>query len=138
MNPEDIAQLVQGRIEQAVESLEDAKTLLATGRSGRSIVNRSYYSMFYCVLALLQTINRVPRKHQGAVSLFDREFVHRGLLPKDLSADLHRVFELREVDDYKRLGPVSLDEAKEALTAAENFLVAVRQHLAEAGQLPRE
>jgi len=77
MNPEDIRQLVQGRIEQAVESLADAKTLLASGRSGRAIVNRSYYSMFYCVLALLQTINRVPRKHKGSISLFDREMEGR-------------------------------------------------------------
>ena len=43
MNPEDIRQLVQARIGQAVESLEDAQTLLEAGRSGRSIVNRSYY-----------------------------------------------------------------------------------------------
>jgi uncharacterized protein (UPF0332 family) len=93
MNPEDIRQLVQARIGQAVESLEDAQTLLEAGRSGRSIVNRSYYSMFYGVLALLQTINRIPRKHQSAISFFDREFVHKGLLTRELSADLHRVFE---------------------------------------------
>jgi hypothetical protein len=41
MNTEDIQQLVRGRIEQAGESLADAKTLLDTGRSGRSVVNRS-------------------------------------------------------------------------------------------------
>jgi|SRR5712692_3775502 len=138
MNPEDIRQLVQGRIEQAVESLADAKTLLASGRSGRAIVNRSYYSMFYCVLALLQTINRVPRKHKGAISLFDREFVHQGLLPKELSFDLHHAFELRQVDDYKRIDPVGLDEAQDALTIAERFVAAVRQYLAEAGYLPKE
>ncbi len=64
MNAEDIRQLVKGRIEQAVESLADAKTLLTAGRGGRSIVNRSYYAMFYCILALLQTINwrSVPGK----------------------------------------------------------------------------
>jgi len=129
MNPEDIQSLVQGRIAQAVESLADAKTLLATGRSGRSIVNRSYYSMFYCVLALLQTINRTPRKHQGAISFFDREFVHPGLLPKDLSFDLHRIFELRQVDDYKKIEPVSLDEAQDAIATAERFLAAVRTYL---------
>lgn len=138
MNPEDIRQLVQGRIEEAVESLTDAKTLLASGRSGRSIVNRSYYAMFYCVLALLQTINRVPRKHKGAISLFDREFVHQGLLPKELSFDLHQAFELRQVDDYKRIDPVGLDEAQDALTTAERFVAAVRQYLVEAEYLPKE
>jgi uncharacterized protein (UPF0332 family) len=82
MNPEDIRQLIQGRIEQAVESLADAKTLLASGRSGRAIVNRSYYAMFYCVLALLQTINRVPRKHKGAISLLTESLSTKGSYPK--------------------------------------------------------
>ena len=135
MNSEDIRQLVQGRIEQAAESLADAKTLLTTGRSGRSIVNRSYYSMFYCVLALLQTTNKTPRKHQGEISFFDREFVHRGLLSKELSFDLHRIFELRQVDDYKKIEPVGLDEAQEAIATAERFLAAVRQYLTISGYL---
>src|SRR5262245_61183995 len=115
MTSEDLRSLVQGRIEQAVESPTDAKTLLVAGRSGRSIVNRSYYAMFYGILALLQTVNRVPRKHQSAISLFDREFVHSGVLPKELSFDLHRIFELRQVDDYKKIEPVGLDEAREAI-----------------------
>jgi uncharacterized protein (UPF0332 family) len=138
MNSEDIQQLVRGRIEQAEESLDDAKTLLTTGRSGRSIVNRSYYAMFYCVLALLQTVNKTPRKHQGAMSFFDREFVHPGSLPKELSFDLHRMFELRQVDDYQRIEPVSLDEAQDAVNTAERFLAAVQQYLQTKGYLNKE
>jgi uncharacterized protein (UPF0332 family) len=121
-----------------MESLGDAKTLLASGRSGRSIVNRSYYSMFYGVLALLQTIQRVPRKHRGAISLFDQEFVHAGLLSKELSFDLHRLFELRQVDDYKKIDPVGLDEAQDAITTAERFLDAVRQYLITTGYLSKD
>jgi uncharacterized protein (UPF0332 family) len=137
MNPEDIRQLVRGRIGQAEESLADAKALLRSGGSGRSIVNRAYYCMFYCVLALLQAINRVPQKHQGAISLFDLEFVHKGLLPRDLSADLHRMFETRQLSDYKKLEPVGLEEANAAIGAAERFLAEVRRYLAAAGHLPR-
>lgn len=138
MNPEDVRQLVRGRIDQAAESLADARALLTSGGSGRSIINRSYYCMFYCVLALLQTINRVPQKHQGAISLFDLEFVHKGLLLRELSADLHRIFEMRQVSDYKKLEPVSLDDANAAISAAEGFLAAVRLYLADTGHLPRE
>jgi uncharacterized protein (UPF0332 family) len=79
------------------------------------MMNRSDDSMFYGVLPLLQTINRIPRKHEGAISLFDREFVHKGLLSRELSADLHRVFEARQQDDYQKLEPVSLDEATAAI-----------------------
>lgn len=135
MNPEDLRQLVRARMGQAVESLEDAHTLLEAGRSGRSIVNRSYYSMCYGVWAWLQTIHRIPRKHQGAISLFDREFVHKGLLPRELSAELHRVFEARQQDDYLKLEPVRLDEATEAIDMAKRFLEAVREYLTQAGYL---
>jgi uncharacterized protein (UPF0332 family) len=118
---------------QAVETLADAKALLTLERSGRSIVNRSYYALFYGVLALLQTIRRIPRKHQGAISLFDREFVHTGLLSKDLSADLHRLFETRQQDDYLRLEPVDLAEARAAIKTAERFLQAIHAYLTRIG-----
>jgi uncharacterized protein (UPF0332 family) len=94
--------------------------------------------MFYGVLALLQTINRIPRKHQGAISLFDREFVHTGLLTRELSADLHRVFEARQQDDYQRLGPVSLDEASATIDVATRFLDAIREYLIQTGYLQHE
>jgi uncharacterized protein (UPF0332 family) len=87
------------------------------------------------VLALLQTVNKTPRKHQGAISFFDREFVHPGSFPKELSFDLHRMFELRQVDDYQRIEPVGLEEAQEAVVTAERFLTAVRQHLRTEGHL---
>jgi uncharacterized protein (UPF0332 family)/predicted nucleotidyltransferase len=138
VNPEDLRALVRARFDQVTESLADAQTLLAAQGSGRSIVNRSYYAMFYCVLALLQTINRVPRKHRGAISLFDREFVRPGLLPRELSADLHRVFQTRQAEDYIEVAPVGFDEAQCALDAAERFVAAVRDYLSGAGYLSEE
>ena len=67
--------------------------------------------------------------------MFDREFVHRGFLSKELSFDLHRIFELRQLDDYQRIEPVSLDEAQDAVVTAERFYTAVQRHLKEEGYL---
>lgn len=85
--------------------------------------------MFYSVLALLQSIGTVPRKHSGAISLFDSQFVHSGVFPKELSAALHAAFVQRQADDYQRLDPVTVDEARAAVAAAERFVAAVRAHL---------
>jgi len=74
-------------------------------RSPQSIVNRSYYAMFYAVLALLQKISKVPSKHSGVISLFDKEFVKKGVFAKDLSKDFHKAFELRQTVDYKIIRP---------------------------------
>jgi uncharacterized protein (UPF0332 family) len=56
--------LVNYRLEQAVESLEAAKVLLEKGLL-RPSVNRSYYAMFYAVLALLTVKRKETSKHTG-------------------------------------------------------------------------
>jgi uncharacterized protein (UPF0332 family) len=48
----DKQDLFQYRIGQAEETLSDAEKMLQENLSARSIVNRSYYSMFYGILAL--------------------------------------------------------------------------------------
>ena len=92
MKDEGSYELVDYRLEQAQTALDDPKFLLDGNRSPQSILNRSYYAMFYTVLALLQSIGRVPSKHSGAISIFDTEFVRKGTLPKELSRDLHKAF----------------------------------------------
>jgi len=74
----------------------------------------------------------VPRKHQGAISLFDTEFVNTGLLPRSLSADLHLVFNARQEDDYRAIGPVPAEDARTALESAARFVQSVRDFLAQA------
>jgi len=41
------------RIQQADESLDEARFLFEGSKSPRSIINRAYYSMFYTILSLL-------------------------------------------------------------------------------------
>ncbi len=129
MKDDEILILIQYRIKQAEESLGDAKALLNAGRSPRSIINRSYYAMFYAVLALLQKIGKVPHKHSGVISLFDTEYVMKGLFSKELSRDLHDIFNLRQMSDYQVIDPVTLDDAQKALKRSESFVKAVRKHL---------
>ena len=103
MKPDDIKILIRYRLEQAQVALDDAKYLLEGGRSSQSIVNRSYYAMFYAALALLQKISKAPSKHSGVISLFDKEFVMKGIFEKELSKDFHKAFELRQTLDYIKL-----------------------------------
>jgi len=67
-------------------------------RGARTVVNRAHYAAFYAVLALLQTIGKTPRKHKGALTLFDTEFIRTGLLSKELSGALHELFDARQID----------------------------------------
>jgi uncharacterized protein (UPF0332 family) len=129
LKEEDILELIRYRLEQAQTALEDGKFLLAGKRSSQSIVNRAYYAMFYAVLALLQKIGKVPSKHTGVISLFDIEFVVKGIFPKELSKDFHKAFELRQAFDYRVIEPSAPGKAAEILSRAIHFVAAVRKYL---------
>ncbi|MDA8335176.1 MAG: HEPN domain-containing protein [Peptococcaceae bacterium] len=115
----------------ATEVLADAKKLSHAQGSARSIANRSYYAMFYAVLA---TIGQGSAKHSGVISLFDLNFVKAGLLPKELSKILHRAFDLRQQGDYGEAGlTVSIEDAADLLQNSEIFVSAIQAYLIDCG-----
>jgi uncharacterized protein (UPF0332 family) len=127
-NPKDI--LIQYRLDLAREVLGDAKKLFKFQGSPRSIVNRSYYAMFYAVLAVLATVDLGSAKHSGVIGLFDRHFVKTGLLTKELSKAIHRAFESRQQEDYgEATVVVDTEDATELLNSAEMFLEAIQSYL---------
>jgi uncharacterized protein (UPF0332 family) len=129
MTDTEMENAVVGRLNQAQTALDDAKFLLDGGRSTQSVINRSYYAMFYAALALLEQIGRVPSKHAGVISLFDTEFVIKGSFSKQLSKDLHKAFELRQVSDYRVMDSISSDKAAELLQKATRFVEEVKGFL---------
>lgn len=122
MRPEHISELVSLRLEQARETLADARTLLEASRTPRSIVNRAYYAMFHAVLALLQNVGMASSKHAGVISLFDKEFVHSGAFPTEMSRSLHRAFDERHESDYETIKTATREDAVELLAEAEQFV----------------
>ena len=128
MITEELQELVRYRMEQAHDAIRASKALIDQGLP-RDSVNRSYYAMFYGVLALLATKGLGTSKHSGAISLFDREFVKTGLLSKDLSAWIHDAFEERIEADYADMAQVTRDDAMSLLQEGTDFVEAVRTYL---------
>lgn len=129
MKEDEIQTLTQYRLEQARTALNDARFLLEGFRSPQSIVNRAYYAMFYAALALLQKIGKIPSKHIGVISLFDTEFVLKGLFSKEFSRNFHKAFELRQVSDYRVMERLTHLKAEETLTKANDFVKAIETYL---------
>ena len=130
---ENIQALVKYRLEQAEESVQAARVLPEKGHV-RSAVNRCYYAMFYCVLALLATQQKETSKHSGAIALFDVEFVKKGIFQRKLSRWLHEAFDLRQRCDYMGKLSVSSEEARESLANASSFFERVQRHLEDQGR----
>lgn len=118
--------LIKYRFEQADESIKSAQIMLDQ-KLNRPSVNRSYYAMFYAVLALLIRKQIGSSKHSGVISLFDREYIHPGKVSKDYSTWLHRSFKLRLEADYKEMVNITDEEAKTVLDHAITFVKKMKE-----------
>lgn len=123
--------LIRYRLEQAKEALGDARMLYDQGGSPQSVVNRSYYAMFYAVLALLVTIDRGTSKHKGVIALFDQEFIKQDVFPREMSAMLHRAFDMRLTGDYREMLRISREQSTEILNSAIEFVNSIEKKLSE-------
>jgi uncharacterized protein (UPF0332 family) len=126
--------LLRYRMSQADDSLREAG-ILRNADAQRGAVNRSYYAMFYALLALLATKQLGTSRHSGAISLFDREFVKTGVFAPDLSRALHLAFDRRQIHDYGEMIDLDAATSDEAIADATRFVAAVRQYLTDQGML---
>lgn len=124
--------LLAYRLREAEETLADARTILEAGGSSRTVINRSYYAMFYGVLALFIQAGTDIRtsKHAGVIGLFDKEFVHPGKLPVECSRMLHRLFDARQESDYKEFVQFPVQEARRFFALAEDFVGEIKRYIA--------
>jgi len=116
-------------ITKAIDCFDDSTEFLAKQRY-EAALNRSYYSMFHCIQALLSTINVVTKSHSGAHNAFHKEFIQTQLFSKHLGLALKRTFEKRQFGDYE-YDEVQYEDAKESVEDAQNFLNATTQYLKE-------
>ena len=119
------------RLQQATESLEEARYLFDGGKSLRSVVNRVYYGMFYAVLALLIYEPYTSSKHSGVLSYFSKRFVKGGLFPESMGRSLNEAFELRQRGDYREYFELTRDQVEPLLEKAGHFVASVRTYLDE-------
>ncbi|MCX6584086.1 MAG: HEPN domain-containing protein [Candidatus Aminicenantes bacterium] len=126
---EEIKEIIKYRIEQAEDALKDAVLLFDSGGGLRSVINRSYYVMFYATLALIAAKGMGSSKHSNAISIFDKEYVKTGYFSKEMSKLLHKAFNLRVESDYKEFNIISRDETLIILEGAKFFLERIKTFL---------
>ena len=116
------------RMRQTEETLAEAVRMLESGFSSRSIVNRSYYAMFYAVLALFIHSNTPYKtsRHSGVIGIFNKEFIHTGKLNARFGKMLYDLFDERMELDYRDFAEVSEEDARNAVSAALEFVSAIK------------
>ena len=121
--------LIEHRLKQTKETLEDANFLFENNRSLRGVINRVYYALFYAVLALLVLEPFESSKHSGVIGYFNRRFIKDGVFSPEMGRYLNIAFEARQESDYKEFVELTKENVKELLIHAETFVNEVKKYL---------
>ncbi len=84
---------------------------------------------FCAVLALAASRDVAISKHTHAISFLDKEFIRKGIFPKELSRALHIGFDERQTSDYGEIWDIDHTEAKQTLDDAITFVKTIDEYL---------
>ena len=121
--------LARIRMQQAEDSLDEARFLFEGHKSTRSVINRIYYAMFYAILALLIYEPFGSSKHTAVLSYFNLNFVKKGLMPIELGRAVNKAFDLRQRADYRELANITQAQVEPYFEQTRRFIDAVRDLL---------
>lgn len=114
-------ELIEYRREKAHETIRAARILLEA-ESFFSAVNRTYYALFYEVIALLSLHGLSSSKHSGVRALFNENFVKPGIVTVESGRFFSRMFEFRQKSDYEDFISFDRDKVAEWVEKAERFI----------------
>ena len=124
-------------INRAREAVEAAQVCLGKDLQ-HSATSRAYYAMFWTAQAALAQvgIRRSEWSHPALQASFVTELIRRRKrYPAVLGQHFNRALQLRLDADYRLTG-VSLNQAKQAVRWAEEFLAAITQEVSDEANDP--
>lgn len=93
--------------------------------------NRAYYTCYYCITALLYTVDVEAKTHEGTHRKFHEHFIKSGIFPTDLGSAVGILFDRRQVADYNLEGDITSDEATDSVEKAKHFYQEVVEYLVD-------
>ncbi len=131
------ADLCRYRLSKARAYLEDAEKALRMDMYDTA-ANRSYYSIFHAVRALLALTGKDFRKHSGVISCFQMDYIKTGIFEKKLSDIVKSAFSLRTESDYADFYVISHEEVRRQVSEADVFLKTVTAYIEKQLQSGRD
>jgi uncharacterized protein (UPF0332 family) len=114
------------RLDKAKDDLETDEINLTNNKFAQSI-NRSYYSIFHALRALLALDTFDSKKHTGVISFFNQHYIKTGKIEPEYSRMIANAFDIRKDSDYNDFfvashedARIQLENAKKLLTRIEN------------------
>jgi len=128
MHSENKKDLCKYRIKKAYECLSSAKLLRDSG-DYTSSANRSYYSFFHAMRAVMALDGEDRKKHSGVISYFQENYIKNGIFDKKFSYMIKSAFQVRQESDYEDFSIISVEDVKEQIENAEEFIIEIEQYI---------
>lgn len=127
-------ELLKYRFDRAVETLEVAKELYASGKF-RDSNNRSYYAAFYAIKAIYTIRGLDFKKHKTLLANFNKEYVATEIFPREIGRKISTLALIREQSDYNDFYMASKQESQQQVEIAEELINLVREYLNKEGYI---
>jgi uncharacterized protein (UPF0332 family) len=116
----------------------DAAVILYDNKLYRRSLSSCYYTMFYVASALLVNIGLRYSSHSAVISYFGLYFIKTGKIPSYFGKILNKMFDERDVADYRIFEPVLPEIVAARIEDARNFIGVAKNFLAgeENKQIP--
>lgn len=95
----------------------------------RNSIALAYYSMFSMARALLLIKGYTPKKHEGLIRLFGKEYVLGEGFDSDLASKFSQAHAIREKASYAFVDDFTIDDALEGIELAEKFIEEAKRFL---------
>jgi len=115
-------------LEKAESKLKTARIDFDNGQYDDAI-SRAYYAVFHAISAALLSRQLVFSSHSQVVGAFNKEFVKAGIVPKEFTAIIQRLFADRQTGDYDIIDVIDKETAAEGIRNAVTILSAIRSYL---------
>ncbi|ODR43266.1 HEPN domain-containing protein [Eisenbergiella tayi] len=126
--------MLKYRFDRAVETLEVAKELYASGKF-RDSNNRSYYAAFYAIKAIYTIRGLDFKKHKTLLANFNKEYVATEIFPREIGRKISTLALIREQSDYNDFYMASKQESQQQVEIAEELITLVREYLNKEGYI---
>lgn len=125
-----IKSLSEYRLEKSKKDLETAQINLDHDMVNQSI-NRSYYSIFHALRALLAYDSFDAKRHSSILGYFNKNYIASGKIKQEYYKIIARAFDIRSKSDYQDFYIASEKEAKEQLKNAKEFVEMIIKYIRE-------
>ncbi len=128
MDNKEIEVLVKYRLEQAKENLEEAEALFNISKF-KGANNRSYYSIFHAIKAILALDEIDFKKHSSVIAYFNKEYISKNIFPRELGKRVSEARFFREKSDYMDFYIVTKEECENQIETAKIMIKSAEKYI---------